>query len=70
MVVKDISGEESKYSLDGHGFQTYRHENKEKKFFDDEKIKVEYYPETEQLLKDAYELTLLNTIRSRADSFV
>jgi hypothetical protein len=53
VVVKDISGEESKYSLDSHGFQIYRHESKEKEFRDDEKIKAEYYPETEQLLKDS-----------------
>lgn len=52
-MVKDISGEENNYTLDSHGFQIYRHESQEKKFEDDEKIKAEYYPETEQLLKDA-----------------
>lgn len=54
VVVKDITGEESKYTLDSHGFQIYHHESKEKDFLDDEKIKAEYYPEIDQLLKDAY----------------
>lgn len=56
MWSSDISGEESKYTLDSHGFQIYRHESKEKEFVDDEKIKAEYYPEVEHLLKDAYVL--------------
>ncbi|VBB74927.1 Putative protein of unknown function [Podospora comata] len=51
-VVTDITGDESKYTLDSHGFQLYRHESKEKDFSDDDKIKAEYYPEVEQLLKD------------------
>lgn len=42
-----------RYTLDSHGFQIYTHESKEKDFLDDDKIKAEYYPETEQLLKDA-----------------
>jgi hypothetical protein len=29
-----------------------KHESKEKDFLSDEKIKTEYYPEVEQLLKD------------------
>ncbi|KAB5569950.1 hypothetical protein GE09DRAFT_1186049 [Coniochaeta sp. 2T2.1] len=53
VVVKDITGEESKYTLDSHGFQIYHHESKEKDFLDDDKIKAEYYPEIDQLLKDA-----------------
>ena len=53
MTVHDIAGDEDKYTLDSHGFQIYNHESKEKDFLDDEKIKAEYYPETEQLLKDA-----------------
>ncbi|KAK4645176.1 hypothetical protein QC761_000610 [Podospora bellae-mahoneyi] len=52
-VVTDITGDESKYTLDSHGFQLYQHESKEKDFSDDDKIKAEYYPEVEQLLKDA-----------------
>jgi hypothetical protein len=53
VVITDISGNESKYTLDSHGFQIYNHESNEKEFIDDDKIKAEYYPETEQLLKDA-----------------
>ncbi|KAF2664989.1 hypothetical protein BT63DRAFT_443298 [Microthyrium microscopicum] len=52
-IVHDITGEEEKYTLDSHGFQIYNHQSKEIDFLDDEKIKAEYYPETEQLLKDA-----------------
>jgi len=53
VTVTDISGNESKYNLDNHGFQIYNHTSTEKDFLDDEKIKAEYYTETEQLLKDA-----------------
>ena len=53
VTVHDIAGEEDRYTLDSHGFQIYPHESKEKDFLDDEKIKAGYYPETEQLLKDA-----------------
>ncbi|KAJ5657880.1 uncharacterized protein N7484_001529 [Penicillium longicatenatum] len=52
-TIRDVSGNELNYSLDGQGFQFYYHESKEKDFLDDEQIKREYYPETEQLLKDA-----------------
>ncbi|EOO00962.1 putative 7alpha-cephem-methoxylase p8 chain related protein [Phaeoacremonium minimum UCRPA7] len=53
VIVTDITGDEDKYGLDSHGFKIYKHESSEKDFLDDEKIKAEYYPETEQLLKDA-----------------
>jgi len=52
-TIHDISGDEEKYTLDGNGFQYVKHESKEKEFRDDEKIKAEYYPEVEQLLKDS-----------------
>ena len=52
-VVKDIAGHEDEYTLDSHGFQIYNHKSTEVDFLDDEKIKREYYPETDQLLKDA-----------------
>ena len=54
MVVTDISGDEDKYTLDSHGFQLYRHTSVEKDFRDDAQIKAQYYPEVEQLIKDAY----------------
>ena len=53
VTVNDIRGEVDKYMLDQNGFQIYHHTSAEKEFLDDEKIKAEYYPETEQLLKDA-----------------
>jgi hypothetical protein len=57
VTIHDVSGHELDYSLDGNGFKFYHHESTEKDFLDDEKIKGEYYPETEQLLKDAYVLS-------------
>lgn len=53
VIIHDVSGRELDYTLDGYGFQFYYHESKEKEFLDDEQIRREYYPETEQLLKDA-----------------
>jgi hypothetical protein len=52
VTVRDVTGKEHEYTLDGNGFQFYRHTSAEKDFVDDEKIKAEYYPETVQLLKD------------------
>ena len=54
VVVQDIRGQEDQYTLDKNGFQIYRHTSVEKDFASDEQIKAVYYPETEQLLKDAY----------------
>ena len=54
VTVHDVSGHELDYALDKQGFQFYYHTSSEKDFLDDERIKREYYPETEQLLKDAY----------------
>jgi hypothetical protein len=54
VVVQDVRGQEDQYTLDKNGFQIYRHKSVEKDFLDDELIKAVYYPETEQLLKDAY----------------
>ena len=54
VVVKDVRGRESEYSLDSNGFQFYKHPSIEKDFVNDEQIKNQYYKEIEQLLKDAY----------------
>ncbi|KAL2019170.1 hypothetical protein VTK56DRAFT_10042 [Thermocarpiscus australiensis] len=71
VVVTDIAGSEDQYTLDSHGFQIVRHESKEKEFRDDDKIKNEYYPEVEQLLKDATGATRVfifdHTIRRQPD---
>lgn len=53
LVAHDIRGTENEYSLDKTGFQVYRHTSKEKQFQDDEEIKKVYYPEIEEILKDA-----------------
>ena len=53
VTVHDVTGREKEYSLDKNGFQFYKHKSVEKDFLDDEQIKAQYYPETEQLLKDA-----------------
>ena len=64
VTISDVSGRELDYTLDGQGFQFHYHESKEKDFLDDEKIKRDYYPETEQLLKDAlvYPFTIAVTV--------
>ncbi|KIX06074.1 uncharacterized protein Z518_04048 [Rhinocladiella mackenziei CBS 650.93] len=53
VTIYDIRGEEQNYNLDKNGFEIYRRESVEKDFLDDAQIKAQYYPETEQLLKDA-----------------
>ncbi|KAJ5677539.1 uncharacterized protein N7477_003172 [Penicillium maclennaniae] len=52
VTIHNVSGHELDHSLDGNGFQFHYHESTEKDFLDDEKIRQQYYPETEQLLKD------------------
>jgi hypothetical protein len=52
VIIHDIAGDEDKYTLDSHGFQFVKHESREKNFLDNDKIKAEYYPEIEQLLKE------------------
>ncbi|KAK8091151.1 hypothetical protein PG994_000656 [Apiospora phragmitis] len=52
VTIQDISGRESLYTLDSHGFQLHRHESSEKHFLDEITIRSEYFSETEQLLKD------------------
>ncbi|KAE8320122.1 hypothetical protein BDV41DRAFT_583681 [Aspergillus transmontanensis] len=42
----------SQVATRSHGFQFYSHESKLKDFLDEERIRAEYYPETEQLLHD------------------
>lgn len=49
--INDVRGDESKYTLDGNGFQFYHHKATEREFLDDDQIRGSYYPEVEQLLK-------------------
>jgi hypothetical protein len=53
LLVHDVRGTEDKYTLDTTGFQIYKHESIEKDFLDEEQIKAVYYPEVEELLKNA-----------------
>ncbi|KAG9258844.1 uncharacterized protein F5Z01DRAFT_5313 [Emericellopsis atlantica] len=50
-TISDVSGDESQYNLDSHGFQWCQHASYEDMFTDDERIKAAYYPECEQLIK-------------------
>lgn len=52
VLIKDIAGEEDKYTLDRNGFQVFQRAVTERDFVDDEQIKAGYYAETEKLLKD------------------
>jgi hypothetical protein len=53
-TITDISGNESKYTLDEHGFQLAYQDTKVTDFLDEENVKKNYYPEIEKLLKDVY----------------
>nr|VWO97140.1 Uncharacterized protein [Ganoderma boninense] len=52
-LVHDVRGREADFSLDKNGFQYLRWPSVEKDFADDEVIKDKYYPEVEQILKEA-----------------
>lgn len=52
-TVYDIAGEELDYNLDTHGFKIHYHVTKVSDFEDMETIKREYFPEVQQMLKDA-----------------
>ena len=52
MIVHDIRGDEDKFSLDKTGFLIYKHDSKEKDFRDEAKIKENYYPEIEKIMKE------------------
>lgn len=51
-VVTDITGSEDQYTLDSHGFQLWDHVSREKIFDNDDRIKEEYYPEVEDLVRE------------------
>ena len=53
MPVRDLRGEEERYSLEKNGFEIVRHESGEKEFVDEERIKGGYYAEVEEILKKA-----------------
>lgn len=56
MVIRDVTGEEDKYTLDRNGFHFCRWATllRGDDFHDSELVQAKYYPEAEQLLKDMY----------------
>lgn len=56
-VVTDITGSEDQFTLDSHGFQLVDNISRMKEFDDDDRIKEEYYPEVEQLVREVYVFT-------------
>ncbi|KAI0647770.1 hypothetical protein C8Q79DRAFT_924869 [Trametes meyenii] len=51
VVVRDARGRESEFTLDSSGFQFLKSSSAERAFDDEERIKAQYYPEVEELLK-------------------
>ncbi|KAK2462799.1 hypothetical protein APHAL10511_005190 [Amanita phalloides] len=52
MQVENIRGKEDTVTLDTAGFQFFKRAAKHKSFANDEEIKREYYPESEELFKE------------------
>ncbi|KAI0427275.1 hypothetical protein F5Y09DRAFT_333485 [Xylaria sp. FL1042] len=53
-IIRDVTGEEDKYTLDRNGFHFCQRATtlREADFHDSELVTAKYYPEAEQLLKD------------------
>ncbi|KAI0489785.1 hypothetical protein F4859DRAFT_523661 [Xylaria cf. heliscus] len=53
-IIRDITGDEDKYTLDRNGFQFVQRATRlrDADFHDSELVEAEYYPEARQLLKD------------------
>ncbi|KAI1161078.1 hypothetical protein F5B18DRAFT_674953 [Nemania serpens] len=53
-IVRDVTGDEDRYTLDRNGFQFCRRASqlRDDDFHDSELVEAKYYPETRQLLKD------------------
>ncbi|KAF5389928.1 hypothetical protein D9757_003640 [Collybiopsis confluens] len=49
--IENVRGREDAYTLDGAGFQFFNHPVKHKAFTDEDEIKAEYYPESEEIIK-------------------
>ncbi|KAF2432688.1 hypothetical protein EJ08DRAFT_108889 [Tothia fuscella] len=50
--VENLRGQESKFSTDNSGFAVHKSPAKEKSFTDETKIREQYYPEVEKLLRE------------------
>ena len=53
VTIEDVRGRESEFSLDRNGFSLVNAPTAVANFYDSEEIKRVYYPEVEQLLRDA-----------------
>lgn len=53
VVIENIRGKEDTVSLDTTGFQFYKHVSRHTKFDNDEDIRREYYPESEEFIRQA-----------------
>lgn len=51
MLIRDIRGSESDYSLDTHGFQVYTLPEKERNLTDVAVVKTEYFDEIASMIK-------------------
>lgn len=54
VTVTDVTGSESNYTLDTHGFAFHRHVSREKGFHDDVALRKDYYSECEKLIKSVF----------------
>jgi hypothetical protein len=52
VLIEDIRGQESAFTLDKHGFAGIRHKSEEIDFISDDEIRAIYYPESQALLRD------------------
>ncbi|KIK59618.1 hypothetical protein GYMLUDRAFT_245286 [Collybiopsis luxurians FD-317 M1] len=52
LQIENIRGKEDAFTLDEAGFQYFKHTAKHTAFTNDEEIKAEYYPESEELIKE------------------
>ncbi|TFL01354.1 hypothetical protein BDV98DRAFT_548891 [Pterulicium gracile] len=72
--IENVRGEEGEYTLDQHGFQFFKSATSVESFTDSERVKREYYPEVQKVLRDvtgAGRIVIFDhTIRQRAASGV
>lgn len=52
VVLENLRGKENSTTLDTAGFQLYTRASKHNAFVDDDEIQREYYPESEELIKE------------------
>lgn len=51
VAVRDITGEEDRYTLDSHGFQLIPHDTEFSDFRNLEALRSDYFPEVERLVQ-------------------